>query len=1447
MFEDDLDHITEPDSRPDAPVLFGIEQSDGDLSYFGQPIASSRIDYRFAVIISVLVALLSLGVVLLHNHQASQMASRFLTRAQHECQLGRPDNAAVHFRQYLQLVPSDTVERLNYLMILQDCEKTPRQRDELYAGLGWVLRKNSRRQDIRKQLIELLIQDGKPDEAANHVEILLEDDPQDGAMFVRLGQCCELTGRESKAVDAYNSAIRLMPRELYAYKRLLHLYLNSPGNEHRADAVQDRLLFNNPRSSEASLLLARLLRQRGRTDLAMVDARNAWLLAPDSPEVLVFVAGLIATSGDPGRRFDHREIRSRLESALTATSGRTDLILAAARLDFFMGRPDLAEQRLCNELEANSESVELQWLYADFLISQRKFEQARKVVDHLLGMQEVSLSAGYLDARIDIAQNKLLAGVRKLELVREQVDAHPEMRGRIHLLLANCYEKLGHAEWQLASFRKAVSADELCSEARIGLARSLYRLGQIDDALQHYRPEIDRPGVPIQVASLLLAQNMNLSPENQEWGEFERVLDIAVRNPANAVDILLLRCQRQVLQGQLDNTRETLMRACETHQGEVRLPVALAGVELRRGRAQDALVLLATARQQFGNRVELFQARIRIAASSGVHDANQVLAKIADECLSLSDDSRRQVTSCLANAWEQLQHWELAERAWKTVIELSPDDLTIVRKLLSLAIRRNGDSDVRHWLQEIRRIEGPDGPYSRLGEAARYMMMARSRQPADQKLVDRAHQLVSQIDDELSMSVDISLLLADIHEMRGDAESATAFYAEAVDRGKGSAAILQRVVRLLYSLRRFTVAAQFIDDFGSAVAVDVTSGLGRLVSDVFARTGNFEQAAKIARICIRPDAEDYRDFLWLGRILSVSGQQKEAEESLQRAIDLDRTRPQPWVALVDLLGRHGRITAAEAVIAKMKLNLSTEKMSLALARCYESIGMVDVATSHYEKALRDDPDDSRLILQLADNYIVAGRCSQAGPILRPLIDGAKQPVVVVQNARRLLAMARAATGMYPAFCEAIDLLNENIGAGAGSVADLRVKARLLGSRPSRHLQREAIELFESLRDRTLFSPQDQLELIGLYEETGDRDQAILTLQQLVEKAGNDPEVLAFAVRLILRLGQFDGISEAWLDKLEQLQPEEFRTLELRLLVLIAGNHVADALNIVHHRIDQANDDAEYQTEFIHGIATVLASEVIRFKESGRSGAAAGIASDVVELYRRLLERRPECTVEFIRFLGTQWRLDEAFELCETAWNISPSAVVAEVCTGLLRTGQASHEQFQLARHWLQDAMEADAASPELAYHAASAAHLAGQYAEAENFYRRVVQLAPESTMAINELSLLLVLHRGKPGEATRLIDRAIEISGPLSFLLDTRAVAYISAGEVDKAIEDLERAVSDGATADHYFHLAQAHVLTDHPAAARIAWNKSLMLGLHVESIHPLERRLFSELELKLK
>ena len=101
----------------------------------------------------------------------------------------------------------------------------------------------------------------------------------------------------------------------------------------------------------------------------------------------------------------------------------------------------------------------------------------------------------------------------------------------------------------------------------------------------------------------------------------------------------------------------------------------------------------------------------------------------------------------------------------------------------------------------------------------------------------------------------------------------------------------------------------------------------------------------------------------------------------------------------------------------------------------------------------------------------------------------------------------------------------------------------------------------------------------------------------------------------------------------------------------------------------------------------------------------------------------------------------------------------------------------------------------------------------------------------------------KPLRGNRgLVDRAIELSGPLPMLLDTRATARMALGQVDAAIEDLEEATNSGPSATRYFHLAQAYRKANRPGDAREALREAKALGLDEGSLHPMERKGYHQL-----
>ena len=92
------------------------------------------------------------------------------------------------------------------------------------------------------------------------------------------------------------------------------------------------------------------------------------------------------------------------------------------------------------------------------------------------------------------------------------------------------------------------------------------------------------------------------------------------------------------------------------------------------------------------------------------------------------------------------------------------------------------------------------------------------------------------------------------------------------------------------------------------------------------------------------------------------------------------------------------------------------------------------------------------------------------------------------------------------------------------------------------------------------------------------------------------------------------------------------------------------------------------------------------------------------------------------------------------------------------------------------------------------------YQKAEDLYQSAVKpgdrngAAPINqeliATAYNNLAWLMALKDGKGREALEYINRAIKLKGPLPDFLDTRGVVYLTVGDSQLAIDDLEKAVA---------------------------------------------------------
>ena len=145
------------------------------------------------------------------------------------------------------------------------------------------------------------------------------------------------------------------------------------------------------------------------------------------------------------------------------------------------------------------------------------------------------------------------------------------------------------------------------------------------------------------------------------------------------------------------------------------------------------------------------------------------------------------------------------------------------------------------------------------------------------------------------------------------------------------------------------------------------------------------------------------------------------------------------------------------------------------------------------------------------------------------------------------------------------------------------------------------------------------------------------------------------------------------------------------------------------------------------------------------------------------------------------------------------------------------------------------ANPQVAFYRIGMGNLyerLGEDTKAEEQYRAIVNNNDREGIASNNLAWLMALrHEGKSNDALDLINRAINLRGPIPDFLDTRGVVFISGGQNARAVDDFQQAIKVQPTASKYFHLAQAYLklndLEKAKESLKLARTRGLPNGLH--------------------
>jgi tetratricopeptide (TPR) repeat protein len=105
--------------------------------------------------------------------------------------------------------------------------------------------------------------------------------------------------------------------------------------------------------------------------------------------------------------------------------------------------------------------------------------------------------------------------------------------------------------------------------------------------------------------------------------------------------------------------------------------------------------------------------------------------------------------------------------------------------------------------------------------------------------------------------------------------------------------------------------------------------------------------------------------------------------------------------------------------------------------------------------------------------------------------------------------------------------------------------------------------------------------------------------------------------------------------------------------------------------------------------------------------------------------------------------------------------------------------------------------------------MTGRSDESAELYQRLIELAPENLIAINNLAWILSEKKGQYQQALELAQKGLKLAPNYIDLVETRGVVFYRMGELTKSIDDLTRCielypVSSPQYIAASFHLARA-------------------------------------------
>ena len=1414
-----------------------------------------RINHR--LIIGLFVGFIVVGVSahFFHAWRISRRADDYQKEAAQKFEEKEYLEALKLQRNFVMFRPDDDAARIELAKIALDVCRLPKvPRKEAQFAWGTILDVVRRTSDksLRRELAKMILTHQAPKRAGDalgHLEELLQNDPSDPELnrlkvealfrikdYRRTNEfASKLVGFDVKS-ETFSDEKTIGGDQPEIFYMLAQSLMRAKGEKETSLLVIDRMIEMNPDSHLAHLNLSTFLSALGEKEKAAASLDRAYELDPTDVTILV-QKGRMALGDE-----NFEEAAKIFRDAVELHPDNLSLYRSLARVEMARKNYDealavveegLLEFRDQQGVYLKLEKVEIQLNIDDFAgVEQTLKELTDQNIPALIPLVDFSR------ARILLKQGHFARAAKALERVRPKLINERNLQVQAGSMLAACYEQLGKPDLALQTYELILNEYPKYTHAVQGRNRVRKKLG------------LGNPQQNSEINGLVRA-NLALPEDEQDWEPVNRLIDENIeKRELSEIDATLLRLQLLLQRKKIPEAEELLRVATSIEPENVAVRYAasaLAAIDPEKGPAV-ALDILDTIVAEQGSS---FLTRVRRAAlllSLDLDDDSLVeqLSAMGDGIDDWSLSEKLRMNEVLAIQFQQLGKLKESRQFWNKVSELSPNNLPVLMKLFTIALREQDDLAMSQSQAAILDIvkDKNDANYI-LTQAKRQLAgfaqksVSREELSKTRKLLDTALMNRPQWHE---LHIVYGQLLLTLQE---DLGIALEYFENALEYGPPSPGALVWHVKLLAQFGETASALEKMELLPKAIRERV---LGDLEAELLSSAGEKERAYAAAKKVASMQPGNPAIQVWFANFAKEADESEAAIEALHRAIKIDPSSAAYWTQLADVYLKAKDMESLQETLRDAQLAVDAEFLPLLTAKLYEYRGQFQNAEDVYLSLYADRLGEVGVDRRLAEFYLLWGRLdatktanafSYINRILREAYEGRaamSDPQVVW--ARDRAARHLGSTRDYRQSVKAQLLLLSGEEDGKLTVAHRVLLGEILTSMRDPKSQLKAIRIFEDLNQQGQLQKKHILLLAQLLNRTGDSKGCESLLTDALPTYRNDPELWSAYINFLIDRGEY-GKASSRLNRYEELKPDKMAYINLRAR-LASEKGDKDQLRSLLKSLTPPSKgglDAK-QLQQVYGIAQLAA----RYKDFE-------LAEQLLRFYAK---RIPASIGALANFLALHGDSDEAVELMKQLFDRDKDAVL-QLSTRMLRSrrseiGDRFDETFE---KMFSSAIREDPDSVARLTMHAEFLELQLDFEGSIQAYDKLLKRGDLSSKArataSNNLGFLLALKGEQLEHADELVNEAMEILGPIDDMLDTRAVVRIARQEYDLAVEDLTLATSISQDPIKYYHLAKAHLLAGNDKAAQKAWSVALKREFKKDLLSLLEQKSFEDIEQRLE